>query len=214
MDPDLLDAKATIALARARAGGQVGVRLRLGALAAGDVGLVEAEVRAVGPVRTYARRRGGEGLMQRVTLADQTGEAELLLWDDEVRLAKDGPLRLGAHVRIHGPLVKAGRAAGTVELGLSGAEVLALPAAPERELSGLLVAIGPTRPVGDPPALRFTAELTLDTPRGPVRVAAWDGAVKAALAAGLGRRVRVRGRPNPFLDSWWTATGLDLVPDP
>lgn len=212
MEGDLLDAKATAALAAARAGQDGSVRLRLGDLAVGDVGLVEAEVRSVGPVRTYARKRGGEGLLQRVTLADRSGEADLVLWDDEVRLAKpDGPLRVGAQVRIHGPLVRAGRTGGA-ELGITGAEVVALPAGAERELTGLLVAIGATRPVGDPPTLRFTAELTLDTASGPVRVAAWDGAVKAALAAGVGRRVRVRGRPNPFLDGWWTATSLEPLP--
>lgn len=185
-------------------------RLRLGALQVGDVGLVEAEVRSVGPVRRYARKRGGEGLLQRVTLADATGECDLVLWDEETRLARaDGPLQAGAHVRLHGPLVKGGRAAGAVELGVTGAEVVALPAPPERVLEGRLVAIGTTRPVGDPPALRFTAELTIETARGVVRVAAWDAAVKGALAAGLGSRVLVHGRPNPFLEGWWTATGLE-----
>ena len=215
MDPDLLDPSAAARLAAARAGADLAVHLRLGDLHPGQVGVLEAEVRAVAPVRKYQRKRGGEGLLVRVTLADRSGEADLVLWDDEVRLAQDGPLQPGAHVRIHGPLVRAGRGTSSpAELGLSGAEIVPLPAGAEATADGLLVGIGPTRPVGDPPALRFTCELTLDTPTGPLRVVAWDAAVKAALAAGVGTRVRVRGRPNPFLDGWWTATKLEALSGP
>lgn len=213
LGPDLLDPAAAARLAAARGGADLAVRLRLGDLAPGQVGVVEAEVRAVAPVRPYQRKRGGEGLLVRVTLADRSGEADLVLWDDEVRLTKDGPLQPGAHVRIHGPTVRSGRSTNSpVELGLSGAEVLPLPAPAQASVEGLLVAIGPTRPVGDPPALRFTCELTLQAAAGPLRVVAWDAAVKAALAAGLGARVRIHGRPNPFLDGWWTATALEPLP--
>lgn len=198
-------------LAAAHAGNDPAVRLRLGGLRVGDVGVVEAEVRAVAPVRGYARKRGGEGLLQRVTLADATGEADLVLWDDELRLVRDGPLQSGAHVRLHGPLVKAGRAAGTVELGLGSAEVVLIPPAPAATVEGRLVGIGPTRPVGVPPAMRFTCELTVETLRGPLRAAAWDAAVKGALAAGLGARVRLHGRLNPFLDGWWTVDAVETL---
>ncbi len=214
MERDLLDAATAARLAGARAGppGAGAVRLRLGALEAGAVGLVEAEVRAVGPVRRYARKRGGEGLVQRVSLADASGEADCVLWDDETRLAgPGGPLQPGAAVRIHGPQVKAGRDGRGLELGVTGAEVAAaaLPGAGDRTLEGRLTAVGTTRPVGEPPALRFTCELTVETAAGSVRVAAWDAAVKGALAAGVGSRVRLRGRPNPFLDGWWTASALE-----
>ena len=190
----------------------MGRLLRLGSVAPGDVGLVEAEVRTVAPVRSYARKRGGEGLLCRVTLADASGERELVLWDDEVRLAQgpDAPLQPGRAVRLHGPTVKAGRS-GEPELALGAAHLVALPAPPTRALSGRLLAIGPTRPVGDPPALRFTAELTIETGHGPVRVTAWDAAVKGALAAGLGARVVAHGRPNPFLEGWWTADRVEAL---
>ncbi|MEK6975972.1 MAG: hypothetical protein AABY18_06490 [Candidatus Thermoplasmatota archaeon] len=209
MPGDLLDANTATRLAAARAGADLAVRLRLGDLKVGMVGVVEAEVRAVAPVRKYQRKRGGEGMLVRVTLADRSGEADLVLWDDEVRLAKDGPLQPGAQVRIHGPLVKAGRdARSPLELGLSGAEVVPMPGAAEATVTGLLLAIGPTRPVGEPPAMRFTCEITLQAGTGPLHAVVWDAAVKAALAAGVGARVELRGRPNPFLDGWWTATSL------
>jgi hypothetical protein len=211
--PDL-DPATAARLAAARADPKAAARrLRLGALEPGAIGLLEAEVRAVGSVRRYNRKRGGEGLLQRVTLADATGEVDLVLWDDETRLAQpDGPLQPGAHVRLHGPLVRAGRSPGSLELGVTGAEVVALPASAPRILEGRLTAIGPTRPVGDPPAMRFTCELTVETARGIVRVAAWDAAVRAALAAGLGSRVVVHGSPNPFLEGWWTATEVSREP--
>lgn len=181
-------------------------RLHLGTLTPGQVGVLEAEVRSVGPVRSYNRKRGGQGLLVRVTLADASGEAELVLWDDEVRLTQ-GTLQTGRTVRLHGPTVKAGRD-GRPELGLGSAHIMELPPPAAARLEGLLLEIGPTVPVGTPPALRFKAELLVQTKAGPIRVVAWDDAVKQARAAGLGCRVTVDGAPNPLLDGWWTATRL------
>lgn len=210
--PDL-DPDAASLLARARSGtAPPATRLHLGRLEVGQVGVVEAEVRAVGVVRAYNRKRGGQGLLVRVTLADATGDADLVLWDDEVRQAQDGPFTPGGQVRLHGPVVKAGRGGG-VELGLGGAEVVAIRASqePVRTLQGLLLEIGETFPIGAPPALRFKADLLVQTRTGPVRVVAWDAAVKAALAAGLGAVIEVQGTPNPLLDGWWTAQEIAQV---
>lgn len=211
--PDL-DADDATLLAQVQAGAAPSsALLRLGRLEAGQVGVVEAEVRGVGVVRAYNRKRGGQGLLVRATLADATGEADLVLWDDEVRLAQDGPLQLGRRVRLHGPSVKAGRD-GRPELGLGSAHVVELPAGPAlgegglRRLQGLLLDIGTTLPVGAPPLLRFKAELVVQTKAGPVRVVAWDDAVKQAREAGVGSHVTVEGAPNPLLDGWWTATRL------
>lgn len=212
---DLLDEATAARLARARAGEDVARRLLLAALVPGDVGVLEVQVRAVAPTRTYERKRGGQGLLQRVTLADASGEADLVLWDDEVRQAKagDGPFQPGAFLRLRGAAVKAGHRGG-VELGLGSAVVeridpplAAAAAAGSRAgpLEGVLRSFGEVRPVGAPPALRFTMEAELDTPRGPVRVAAWDEAVKQLRAAGLGAAVRLpNAEANPLLDGWWT----------
>lgn len=206
MDPGLEEATAK-RLAAQRTGQPQELRLHIAALEPGAVGVLEAEVRSIGAPRPYARKRGGDGLLQRVTLADATGEVDVVLWDDELGLARDGPLQPGNHVRLHGPLVKAGYRGG-VELGLQGAHVVAAPQSAVRELTGQLLAVGDTKPLGDPPALRFTCELEVATVAGTIRVAAWDDAVKAALAAGVGSRIRLWGRPNPFLEGWWTTDRL------
>lgn len=195
-------------LAAQRAGTSQAQTLGLGQLTPGAIGVVEAEVRAIAPPRPYPRKRGGEGLLQRVTLGDATGEADVVLWDDELRYVREGPLQPGIHVRLHGPLVKAGFRGG-VELGLQGAHVVAAPQADVHELVGQLLAIGDTKPLGDPPALRFTCELEVATAVGTLRVVAWDDAVKGALAAGVGGRIRLWGRPNPFLDGWWTTDRIE-----
>lgn len=212
---DLLEPATVARLARARAGEDVARRLRLADLEPGDVGVLEVQVRAVAPPRTYGRKRGGQGMLQRIALADGSGEVDLVLWDDELRHAKgaDAPFQHGAFLRLRGAAVKAGHRGG-VELGLGSAVVEALPppSAPERGLTGKLVGFGEVRPVGAPPALRFTMDVVVELAEreggGRVQVAAWDATVKALRAAGLGATVRLPDAvPNPLLEGWWTATG-------
>lgn len=206
MEPGLEPSTAN-RLAAQRAGSPQSVRLQIALLEPGAIGVLDAEVRALGAPRPYARKRGGDGLLQRITLADATGEVDLVLWDDELGLAREGPLQPGNHVRLHGPLVKAGYRGG-VELALQGAHLVAGPQADLREVIGQLLGIGVTKPLGEPPALRFTCELEVATASGTIRVAAWDDAVKSALAAGVGSRIRLWARPNPFLEGWWTTNRL------
>src|SRR5687768_11761202 len=82
---DLLEPATAARLARARGGAEVANRLQVATLEPGRVGVLDAQVRAIAPSRTYDRKRGGQGLLQRVTLADATGEVDLVLWDDELR---------------------------------------------------------------------------------------------------------------------------------
>jgi len=212
MQGGLLDDEVARRLARARAGEDVSRRLQLGSLEPGQVGVLEVQVRAVAPSRTYERKRGGQGLLQRVTLADATGEADLVLWDEELRhTGPSGPLQHGAFLRLRGAAVKAGHRGG-VELGLGSAivEPLADPrtAAGPAELVGVLRDFGEVRPVGAPPALRFSMDATLQTLDGPVQVVAWDQAVKQLRALGLGVRIRLPAcTPNPLLAGWWTCQG-------
>ncbi len=196
---------------RARAGEDVARRLRLGDVEPGQVGVLDVQVRAVAPSRTYERKRGGQGLLQRVTLADATGEADLVLWDDELRHAGPaGALQHGAFLRLRGAAVKAGHRGG-VELGLGSATMEPLAAAAATgptELIGVLRGFGEVRPVGAPPALRFSMDATLETLDGLVQVVAWDQAVKQLRAAGLGVRVKLAGcTANPLLSGWWTCHG-------
>lgn len=217
MDDDLLAPATAARLARARAGGDVARRLQVANLEPGDNGVLEVQVRGVAPARTYERKRGGQGLLQHVTLADATGEVDLVLWDDEVRHTKEaaGAFQVGAFLRLRGASVKAGHRGG-VELGLGSAIVEAVALSPSTggPLEGTIAAFGEVRPVGAPPALRFTMEVTLETPRGQVRVAAWDDAVKQLRAAGLRAEVRLPAAvPNPMLDGWWTTSGpVERVP--
>lgn len=212
MRDDLLEPATAARLARARTGEDVSRRLQVATLEPGQAGVLDVQVRALSPSRTYPRKRGGEGLLQRVTLADATGEVDLILWDEELRHAgPTGAFQPGAFLRLRGAAVKAGHRGG-VELGLGSAlvEPLAAPASSEGPpvLVGVIRAFGEVRPVGTPPAMRFTMDTTLETLDGEVHVAAWDAAVKQLRAAGLGVRVRLEGCvPNPLLAGWWTCSG-------
>lgn len=192
-------------------------RLALGALEPGQAGVVHAVVQAVAPLRTYARKRGGEGLLARVTLADETGEADLVLWDEQTALTRTGPLQPGRRIRLHGPTVKAGHRGG-VELALGAAVVVDMPEIPPIEtqpIEGWLTSIGEVRPIGKPPVMRFSCDLTIATRGGVVCIVAWDDAVKQAHAAGLQAYVRIpEPAANPFLDGWWTTAQLNLASQP
>ncbi len=191
----------------AQTGADVARRLRAGELVPGDVGILEVEVRGVSPVRPYRRKRGGEGLLCRVSLADASGEVELVLWDAETRLAQDGPFRTGSRLRIAGAAVRAGYRGG-IELGLGSAVVESVGrGSGVSTLAGVVVDLGETRPVADGGRMRFNADVVLDGPAGVVRVVAWDEALRALRQAGRGAAVALENvSPHPALEGWFVTT--------
>jgi hypothetical protein len=198
----LLDAATWQRLQRARSGGDLPNLLRLATLAPGEVGIVEATVAQVHPARPYDRKRGGQGELCRVTLADASGEADLVLWDDEVRHARGGVLVPGARVRLRGPAIKPGYRGG-VELGL-GSAVLERIDAPSASLSATLVSLGETRVLEGPP-VRFQADAVVRTPEGERTVVLEGEPLKRARAAA--GPVRLEGLvAHPALDGWLLAT--------
>ena len=205
--PGLLEPATEARLRQALAGADVAVRLHLGALQAGTTGIVEAAVRQVHPVRPYVRKSGAPGLIGKVTLADATGEAVLVLWDDETRLLQDGPFQPGAYLRIQGATVRAGRR-GEAELALGAAVVTALEseASPLMRLEGTLLAIGPARVTGHPPALRFQADAQLQAPGGVAHIALEGEPLRNLRSILPGATVALEGvTAHPVLDGWWIA---------
>jgi len=200
---------AVAARARAALAGRPSPRLlALGALVPGDAGIVEAQVRQVHPLRPFARARGGDGLVGRVTLGDASGEANLVLWDDETRLVQDGPFVPGARLRLQGVTVRAGRR-GDCELALGAAVVTPLEGVEERteDLEGTLLAVGPARVLGDPPRVRFQADAELAVAGGTARLAVEGEALLRVRRVLPGVPVRIRAvRPHPALEGWWLAT--------
>lgn len=197
-------------LERARDGDE-SRRLHVADLRPGQYGVLEVDIRHVHPAHTFQRRGGGDGTLRRVTVGDATGEIDVVLWGDEGRFAIDGPLVPGAHVRLLGPEVRDGYR-GATELHLGGCRIEAMQT-PEaaHELTGRLHEISDTRTVGEPPSLRFQADLALETAAGPVHVLLWDDAIKRVRTVLPGARMRVTGcRPHPQLDGWYIADGARI----
>lgn len=202
----LLEASTAQRLARALGGFDESRRLTLADLQPGDVGVVDAWVRQVHPVREFTRRAGGTGLLGKVTLADSTGEAVLLLWDEETRHL-DGVFVPGARLRLQGLAVRAARDGGC-ELGLGTAVVTQVDEEPVglAELAGTLVAVGPTRILGDPPRERFQADVRLDTRTGPANIVAEGELLRSLRAILPGARIRLGSvAPHPALEGWYLA---------
>ncbi|HEX2066669.1 MAG TPA: hypothetical protein VHI93_07645 [Candidatus Thermoplasmatota archaeon] len=199
-------------LQRARAGAEPPNLLRVGSLAPGDVGVVEATVAQVHPARPFARMRGGRGELCRVTLADASGEADLVLWDDELRHVRDGTLASGARVRLRGAAVKPGYRGG-VELGL-GSAVLERIDVPAPKLAATLVSLGPTRVLDGPPP-RFQADGVVRlVDDGRERHMVLEGETLRQVRAADGT-VRLEGLlPHPALDGWLLCTAATRVAQP
>lgn len=187
-----LEAATAARLARYRRGEDAPRLLALGRLVPGEAGMVQAIVLDVGATRTY-RRNGGEGRLARVTLRDRSGEAEAVLWDDELDLVRDGVLAPGRVVRLRGVQARAGLRGG-VELALGGAVVEAVDRHAARD--AVLEAV---EAEGD----AVEAVLRVDGMRRRVRVA---GALRAFLEHPPGTRLVVEGlAEHPVLEGRWVA---------
>jgi hypothetical protein len=162
----LLDASTQRLLEQERAGKSCAVPLTISGLAPGCAGYLDVVVQQVDATRTYQRKRGGEGLLCRITLSDATGDIQLVLWDDQTRLAQEGPFLPGAALRLHGPTVKDGWRGG-LELALGSTMVRPITAPPPPSLlRGALGSIGPAHVVPQDelhgPVFRFQPGLCIE----------------------------------------------------
>jgi len=205
--PDALLAEETRnRLQRALAGVDEARLLRAGRLQPGDAGVLEVTVRQVHPVREYDRKRGGTGLLGKVTLADASGEVDLVFWDAETQQLQTGPFAPGANLRIHGATVRAGRRGG-VELSLGSALVTPIVAsAALLNLEGTLLSVGPTRVTGTPPRERFQADIQVEAVGGRADLVAEGELVKQLRRILPGAPVFLEGlAPHPLLEGRWLA---------
>ncbi len=198
---DLIDRATQERLDAAEAGGDPARMLEIAGLDVGDWGVLDVVVDQVHPARPFKRKRGGEGTVGRVTLRDHSGAIDMVLWDDENRLAVDGPLTHGTRLLVRGATVKAGWKGG-LELGLGSAVLEAGPAPKATLLQGVLLERSEAEVVGDPP--RCKVEILLDLDGEQVTVVCWDDAIKAVQGP-IGTRVALDAQPHPALDGYYIA---------
>ncbi len=188
-------------------------RLHVAELAPGDVGVLVVEVRRVAEVHAFTRRDGTPGQLRRVTLADATGEVDLVLWGDEVHMVTAGPLVPGAVLVVRGATVKEGYRGG-VELALGAATLQRSPRPEPDRLLGRLVELGPTEVVEAAAGPRFKAIGRLLVPgEGECHITAWNDAIPPLLPC-VGEDVEVHARPHPALPGWWDIGEPDAAPGP
>lgn len=198
---DLIDRATQERLDAAKAGNDPARRLRIASLDIGDWGVLDVVVDQVHPARPFKRKRGGDGTVGRVTLRDDSGVIDMVLWDDENRLAVDGPLTHGTRLLVRGATVKAGWKGG-LELGLGSAVLEAGPAPKATLLQGVLLERSEAEIVGEPP--RCKVEVLLDVGGERVTVVCWDDAIKAVQGP-IGTPVTVEAQPHPALDGYYIA---------
>lgn len=202
--------------------------LRVADLRPGAVGVLEVAVLDRDATRTFQRKNGTQGRLQRVRLADASGEIHLVLWDADID-AHAAVLQPGQGVRLRGPLVKAGYQGG-LELSLAGTAVEPIPnqgSQPAEALEGTLAHLGATTVIEGLPETRFSAEATIVKRDGSeARLVLWNDAVKAARQAldehasnagddsAQGPWVQVSPvAQHPVLDGWWLAPDASISVD-
>jgi replication factor A1 len=67
-----------------------------------------AKVVNIGTVRTFTRKDSGEGKVASITVADETGQMRVTLWDDMTRAVSEGAVSTGNVVQIRGAYVRKG----------------------------------------------------------------------------------------------------------
>ncbi len=70
--------------------------------------ILSAKVVHIGTVRTFARKDSGEGKVASVTVADETGQIRVALWDDMTRAVSEGAVSIGDIIQIRGAYVRKG----------------------------------------------------------------------------------------------------------
>ncbi len=198
---DLIDPATQARLDTVRGGADDSRRLTVAELDVGAWGILDVTVEQIHPARPFQRKRGGDGLVGRVRLADATGAIDMVLWDDENRLTAQGPLTPGQKLVIRGATVKAGWKGG-LELGLGSAVLEPYDAEPPERLRGVLVSLSATEVVGQPP--RCKAEAVLEVAGSQVTVICWDDAIKDVQGE-AGDEVSVSARKHPALDGFYIA---------
>jgi hypothetical protein len=166
-------------------------------------GVLDVTVQTISPVKTFQRKTGGEGQLRRVTLGDQTGEVDLVLWGSDVGLVTT-EFSQGRRIRMRGPTVKAGWQGG-IELAWDGCIIEDAAQAPEtKTIRGTLVKLGPTKVVGSPPQVRFQAEVTIESDGTPLQMTLWDDAVKQLRQVLPGAPIVIIGlTAHPSLENWY-----------
>ncbi len=209
---ELLNESTRKRLARVAAGEDTSVSLKTGNLQPGQAGVITATVQHIAPQRTFQRKRGGEGCLQRVTLDDGSGSVDLVLWDDESRFIRDGPFIPGAVVRLAGPTVKEGWRGG-VELHLGACVPVPAEAPSHVDLEGTILEFGSTEPVLGDEGPRFRAEVHIRTLTGAVWVVVWDDQLKQLREAGVGSQWQFsKLSPHPALSDWYLADAATMHP--
>ncbi len=70
--------------------------------------VLTAKVLNIGTVRTFARKDGGEGKVTSITIADETGQIRVALWDEMTRAVSEGAVSVGDVIQIRGAYVRKG----------------------------------------------------------------------------------------------------------
>lgn len=202
---DALSPEVAARLERARAGGDEAHHLEIGAMKAGVVGVLDAKLAQLQPVRTFTRKNGTEGRIGRATLSQHGADVELVLWDHEIEAVCDA-VQVGQDVRLAGVAVKQGYRGG-LELSLGAASVIALQGGNSGtdSLEGMF-------------ALEQAAVQDDGTIRAVLHVDTADGRQSIVLAGepvrharGLERGIVTDVSRHPVMDDWWLSTAATSV---
>ncbi|MFW9979461.1 MAG: OB-fold nucleic acid binding domain-containing protein [Candidatus Thorarchaeota archaeon] len=67
-----------------------------------------AKVVRIGTISSFSKKDGGDGKVTSITIADETGQIRVALWDEMTRVVSEGAISIGDIIQIRGAYVKKG----------------------------------------------------------------------------------------------------------
>ena len=169
----------------------------------GIEGSIVGTIFSIEPVRTFQRKNGSSGRYVRLGIADETGNAILMLWNEDTKLVESKTIQQGTTVKIINGYTKKGYQGIEIHVGKwSHIEPVSdssktkpmfaegKPQLQEVTICGCIDTIEPTRVFfKDDGSYGFVTVLSLETAEGIKQLTVWDDNVKQLQGFGKGDRI-------------------------
>ena len=160
-----------------------------------------AKVNKIGELRTFNKRNGNKGRVVNITLSDETGTCNLVLWDKDVNLVTNKTIKIGSDIKVINGYIKNGF--NGLDLNIGKYSLLELDPADMPEIKqnannnilnikGELLEKQPTRSFfKDSGEIGFVRNIKIKTEDDEINLTIWDKKVKEIQKIKTGDKIEI-----------------------